>query len=216
MSRLGVTPWVRKASRGSRAAGRFWSYCWGTLAAPRRTTEVIHTSATAGDGVTMVSIFGGLYALAAFTSYWIGRKPSGRILKMIPAERYYLWESVFCLPMTLLWFTLFAAFARRLSRRVGGVGRFGSDLTVLAFTQSMPMLAAMWLPDMICYVLRIDERLYRRPVAAYAPVAVAWAVVLSVQGLSVTERIRWQVALCTVLASELASATASGVAVAMR
>ncbi len=216
MPRLAVRPGVRTPSRRSRAAGRFWSYCWGTLVAPRRTTEMIRSSATAGDGVTMASIFGGLYALAALMSFLIGRKPSGRTLKMIPAERYYLWQSVFTLPMTLLYFTLLAAFARQLSRRAGGAGRFGADFTMLAFTQSMPMIAAIWLPDMICYSLRVDEQRYLRLVAVYASVAAAWAAVLSAQGLAVSERRRWPVALRTVLASELASAIASGVAVAMR
>lgn len=164
----------------------------------------------------MASIFGGLYALGALMSYLIGRKPSGRTLKMIPAERYYLWQSVFTLPMTLLYFTLLTAFARQLSRRAGGAGKFGADFTMLAFTQSMPMIAAIWLPDMICYSLRVDEQRYLRLVAVYASVAAAWAAVLSAQGLAVSERIRWLVALRTVLASELASAIASGVAVAMR
>ena len=217
MPRLAVVrPGVRTAARRARAAARFWSYCWGTLAAPRRTTEVIRSSATAGEGVTIASIFGGLYAVAALTSYLVGRKPSGRLLKRIPAERYYLWQSVWTLPMTLLYFTLLAACARQLSRRAGGTGRFGTDFTVLAFTQAMPMIVAIWLPDMVCYVLRVDERLYLRLVAVYASVAAAWAAVLSAQGLAVSERIRWRVALRTVIASELASAIASGLAVAVR
>lgn len=224
MPRLAVRPGVRAVARPAQAAGRFWSRCWGLLAAPRRTTEMLKTSATTGEGVTMASIFGGLYAVAALTSYLVGRKPAGRTLKMIPAERYYLWQSVWTLPMTLLQFTLLAAVARRLSRRVGGTGNFGADFTLLAFTQSVPLLAAMWLPDMACYLmwgrrmgsLRVDERLYGRLVAMYAPIATVWAVVLSAQGLSVGERIGWLMALRTVIAAELASAIASGVAVAMR
>lgn len=172
----------------------------------------------------MATLFGGLYAVAALTSYLVGRKPAGRTLKMIPAERYYLWQSVWTLPMTLLQFTLLAAVARQLSRRAGGAGSFGADFTLLAFTQSVPLLAAMWLPDMACYLmwgrrvgsLRVDRRLYGRLVAVYASVATVWAVMLSAQGLAVSERIRWPVALRTVIASELASAIASGVAVAMR
>jgi hypothetical protein len=60
-----------------------------------------------------------------------------------PPERYYLWQSLFTLPITLLWITLFAASARQVARRLGGTGTYGSDLGVLAFTQSAPMLALM-------------------------------------------------------------------------
>lgn len=209
-------PGVRTGTSHPGAAARFRSYCWGTLAAPRRTTELIGCSATAGEGVAIAAIFGGLYSLAAFTSYLIGRKPSGRLLKVIPAERYYLWQSLYTLPMTLLQYTLLAAGARQLAKRAGGTGRFAADFTVLAFTQSMPMIAAMWLPDMACYLLRVDERRYMRLVSVYGSAATVWAVLLSAQGLSSSERIPWPVALRTVIAAELASATASGVAVAMR
>ena len=219
-----VRPGGRAAPYPARATGRLWSYCWGMLVAPRRTAEAINATATAGDGVAMASLFGGLYAVAALTSYLARRQPSGRTLKMIPAERYYLWQSGFTLPLTLLQFALNAAVARQVSRRLGGSGRFGPDFTMLAFTQAMPLLAAMWLPDMACYLmwgrrvgsLRVDGRLYARLVAVYAPAATAWAVALSARGLSVSERIRWPVALPAVIASEAASAVASGVAVAMR
>ena len=216
MPRRAVRPGVRTASRYARVARRYWSYCWGTLAAPRRTTKLISSSGTVGEGVTMASVFGSLYALGALTSYLIGRKPSGRTLKMIPAERYYLWQAMWTLPMTLLQYTLNAAFARQLSKRAGGTGRIGSDFTVLAFTQSMPLIVAMWLPDMSCYLSRVDEQLYLRLFSVYGPAATAWAFAMSAQGLAASERIRWPVALRTVLISEVASSVASGVAVAMR
>jgi hypothetical protein len=57
-------------------------------------------------------------ALAALTSYLTGRRPRGRVLTSIPAERYYLWQSLFTLPVTLLWITLFAASARQVARRL--------------------------------------------------------------------------------------------------
>jgi hypothetical protein len=138
------------------------------------------------------------------------------VLTCIPAERYYLWQSLFNLPITLLWITLFAASARQVARRLGGTGTFGSDLAMLAFTQSAPMLALMWAPDMACYLLRVDERLYARLLAVYGSVAVAWAAALSAAGLCATERIPWTKALPTVVVSEIASAVASGTAVVIR
>ena len=216
MPRLAARPGAGTAASRSRAAGRFWSHCWGTLTAPRRTTKLISSSATAGEGITIASAFGCLYSLAALTSYLAGRKPRGRVLKGIPAERYYLAQSLFTLPVTLLWFTLLAASARQLSKRAGGAGSFGSDFTMLAFTQSVPMIAAMWLPDMACYLLRVDERMYRRLVPAYGSAAMVWAAALSARGLSVSEGMPWPVALRTVVAAELGSAIASGVPVVMR
>jgi hypothetical protein len=87
---------------------------------------------------------------------------------------------------------------------------------MLAVTQSAPMLALMWAPDMACYLLRVDERRYARLVAVYGSVAVAWAAALSVAGLCATERIPWTRAVPTVVVSEIGSAIASGTAVVMR
>ena len=159
------------------------------------------------------ALFGGLYALAAFRSCSIGAPATarGRLLTFIPAERYYLWESIFCLPLTLendragasashrfqtlLWMSLFAVMVRRLSARAGGTGTFEADLSVLAFTQTAPMIVLFWLPDMGCYLLRVPEDRYLRLVPIYGSAATTWALVLSTTGIAVTERISWRRAL---------------------
>jgi hypothetical protein len=133
-----------------------------------------------------------------------------------PEERYYLRESIFCLPLTLVWMALFAVMVRRASARAGGTGTFEADLTVLAFTQTAPMIVLFWVPDMACYLLGVPEDRYLRLVPVYGSAATAWALALSTAGIATTERISWRTALPTVVASEIASVLGSGVAVAMR
>jgi hypothetical protein len=93
---------------------------------------------------------------------------------------------------------------------------FEADLSVLGFTQTAPMIVLFWLPDMACYLLRVPEDRYLPLVPIYGSAAIAWALVLSTAGIAATERISWRTALPAVVASEIASALTSGVAVAMR
>jgi hypothetical protein len=196
--------------------GRFWSICWGTLVRPGRAIDAIRTTATVGDGVTIASIFGLLYSLAALTAYRTGRVPRSRSVTAIPASEYYRWESLFTLPVTLLWITLLAASTRQVSKRLGGTGTVRSDFTVLAFTQSMPLIALLWLPDMVCYLLRLDSRRYARLVPLYGTAAVTWSVALSASGISATERMPWWRSLAAVVASEVVSVVGSGTALFIR
>jgi len=195
---------------------RFWWTFAQILVRPRRAIAAIADAPSARHAIGAVSLFGGLYAVAAFTSYAVGRQPRGRLLTFIPEERYYLWESIFCLPLTLLWMALFAVIVRRRSARAGGTGTFEADLTVLAFTQTAPLIVLFWVPDMACYLLGVPEDRYLRLVPIYGSAATAWALALSTAGIAATERIPWRTALRTVIASEIASALGSGVAMAMR
>jgi hypothetical protein len=195
--------------------GFWWTFAQ-TLVRPRRAIAAIADAPSARHAMGATGLFGGLYSVAAFTSYIVGRRPRGRLLTFIPEERYYLWESMFCLPLTLVWMALFAVMVRRASARAGGTGTFEAHLTVLAFTQTAPMIVVFWLPDMTCYLLGVPEDSYLRLVPVYGSAAAAWALSLSTAGIAATERISWRRALPTVAASEIASAVGSGVAVTMR
>jgi hypothetical protein len=94
--------------------------------------------------------------------------------------------------------------------------RMKRDFAVLAFAQSIPMTAGFAGPDLLCYLLRLDDASYRRAVKAYGPVAVAWALTLSSYGIAKSERIRGWKALVAVGLSEALSALGSGVAFVVR
>jgi hypothetical protein len=66
-----------------------WTFAQ-TLIRPRRAIAAIGAAPSARKGLAATALFGGLYSLAAFTSYCIGRQPRGRLLTFIPAERYYM------------------------------------------------------------------------------------------------------------------------------
>ena len=206
----------RSAASRASAATSLWSLCWESLVRPRQAARVIAASADPRRGWTVVTGFAALYSVAALTSYLRGRRPQRPLLRFIPAERYYLWESVFITPVTFAWMTLFASLVRSGARRAGGSGTYEADFTMLAVGHTMPLIAAMWLPDMTCYLLRVDERRYRRLVAVYAPAATAWALTLSTLGICEAERISCRKAAVTVLAADIVAAMVSGVVFVMR
>jgi hypothetical protein len=74
----------------------------------------------------------------------------------------------------------------------------------------------MWLPDMACYLVRLEEQRYRRPVAVYAPAATASALALCTIGLSEVEGISRSRAAATILVADAVSALATGVPLVMR
>jgi hypothetical protein len=53
----------------------------------------------------------------------------------------------------------------------------------------MPLIAATWLPDITCCLLRIDQRRYLRLVDVYAPAATVWAPAVATLGISEAEPI---------------------------
>jgi hypothetical protein len=161
-------------------------------------------------------VFAGAYSVAAFASFLTGRMPQRPMLRFVRPERYYLWEAAFVAPVTFAWMRLFATLAHSVAHRLGGHGRREAVTTVLAIDHTAPLIVAMWLPDMACYLIRLDERRYRRLVAVYAPAATAWALVLCTLGLSEVEQISRRKAVAAVLLADTVAALTSGVPVIMR
>ena len=89
-------------------------------------------------------------------------------MRVIPPERYYLWESLFQPPVTFAWMTLFTTLVRGGARRGGGSGTWQADFNALAIGHTMPLIAAMSLRDITCCLLKLDQRRYLRLVALKA------------------------------------------------
>lgn len=190
--------------------------CWGVLVRPRSTIRALARSSTAGQGVLVAGGFGLLYSLAALLAHRAGYRPTGQVLRSVPPERYYLWESVFVVPVTMAWMGSFAWFVRRAAARCGGRGSAAADFTMLAATQVPPMVVSMWLPDVVLSLLRTERQRYLRLVRIYAPAAVIWAIGLSTCGIAATEGISHRRAFVVVLVGEAAGAVASGTVVLVR
>lgn len=209
--------WARapqKSRAGRRpSVGRLW---WDVLVRPRPTVASLAEAATVRQGMLATCGFAGLYSLAAWTSYRTGRRPRQQTLTFIPPDRYYQWESMFMAPLTVAWMGLLALFVRAGAGRVGGRGTVGRDFAVLAVTHTAPLVVLMWLPDMACYLARLDEGRYARLLRFYVPAATAWAIGLATAGTAAGERIRWNKALLVVVSADAASAVVSGVALAVR
>lgn len=201
------------ASGTLRAVGR---WCVGVLVRPRPAVASITRSATVGQGTLVTCGFGGLYALGALLADRAGHRPQGQVLTFVPPERYYRWEAAFVVPLTVAWMWSLATFVRAGARRLGGRGTARGDFAVLAVTHTMPLVVSMWLPDVVCYLLRLDRMQYARVSRLYIPLSTGWALALATLGTATAERIPWPRALAVLVAADAAAVTVSGVAVAMR
>lgn len=192
-------------------------WVWGeSLVSPRSAARRIADRPDEGLGRTAVAGFAVAYSVAALTSFLTGRLPQRPMLRFVRPERYYLWETFFVAPVAFAWMRLFTTLAHRVAHRWGGHGGREAVTTVLAVDHTAPLIVAMWLPDMACYLLRLDEQRYRRLVAVYAPAATAWALVLCTLGLSEAEQISRRKAAAAILLADTVGALASGVPFAMR
>lgn len=189
----------------------------GMLVHPRGTARVVAASPLHRAAWTAVVGFAGLYSIATLTAQLMGRRPSrSPLMRVLPAARYYAWETVFQPPVTVAWTALFAALVRAGAKRCGGRGTYRSDFDQVALGHTIPLVVAMWLPDMVCYLLRLDEWRYRRLVAGYAPLATAWALAVTVTAVAEGESISWPRAAVLVTAADAASALATGIPLVMR
>lgn len=190
--------------------------CAGIVVRPGPTLRELVASPSWVKALAATSGFALAYSAAALVAQLSGHTPIGQTVKFIPRNRYYVYESIFLLPITNLWMLMFAAITRQSAKRLGGSGTLEQDLTVLAFTQSLPMTIAFCVPDIIAYLFRFDAPRYRRLVVIYGPAAIIWADSLAVLGIAQAERISRRLSLGIVLLAQAASALVSGVAILVR
>jgi hypothetical protein len=125
-----------------------------------------------------------LYAGSIFVGYQQGATPGlwRPWVSIIPFERYYLWEAVFLVPLSLqLWIT-FAAVAHLLAKAQHGRGAYESTLAVFAYTYSVPLIVLMWVPDQLQF-LAFGVRIRGELVAIYGSAAGVWTLALCGLGL---------------------------------
>jgi len=127
---------------------KFLSYCWGTIARPDSTFRGVKEERNkVAYGFAAVMLLSILYSVTVLIGYVRGMSPLGYepFLK-IPAESYYLWQTIFTIPVGLIGWILFAGSAQLLSKSLGGRGTFEDNLAVLGLPFIL-MLPFSWLPE---------------------------------------------------------------------
>jgi len=169
-----------------RSHGSFWAVWWGTIVSPSVTLQKLNERGLTGRSFLAYGLFPLLYSVSIFIGYCRGATPSiwKPWVSIISFERYYLWEAVFLVPLSVqLWLT-FAAVAHLLAKAQGGKGTFENTAALFAYTYSVPLVVLLWWPDQLqslAYGLEIRPGL----VAFYGSAAGIWTLVLSAAGLKV-------------------------------
>jgi len=193
---------VSGMSEWGRSQGWFWGVWWGTIVSPNATLRTLNERGLGGRSFVAYGLFPLLYSASVFIAYCRGATPTiwKPWVSTIPFERYYLWEAVFLVPLSVqLWIT-FAAVAHLLAKAHGGKGTFEDTAAVFAYTYSVPLVVLLWLPDQLqslAYGLEIRPGL----VAVYGSAAGIWTLVLSAAGLKVAHGLSTPKSLITVCAS---------------
>jgi len=132
------------------SATSFAGYLWGILFHPAITLRCFLADPRRMPyGLYAVLIFAGLYSIASLVGYWLGRLPYGwEPFIKIPTQQFFLWQSIYLIPATLVSWIFYAGCIQLLSKPFGGKGGFEDTFALLGLT-FFAFLLAMQLPDWI-------------------------------------------------------------------
>ncbi len=101
-------------------------------------------------GAAWVGAAGACWALLCLRLWLAGQAPS-RVLLPIPREDYYLWQSMFVVPLLLVSFAIAARVAHWAAAKLGGHGAYPNTANVFGFALAIPLLLVLLLPDFLVY-----------------------------------------------------------------
>ena len=181
---------------------KFWPYWWGTIVRPVPTFKQLASEVSLAYPFAAYFLFGLLYGLFALAGSFAdpGHTPSGILINFIPANRYYLWEGLFMIPITMQIYLLFAALVHLFARLLGGKGSFEAMLSVLGFTYSVPLLVLFWLPDVLLFSF-FGSSTQLTLVPFYGTAAGFWTFIVSVIGVKLAGQLSFPRALLVTLLS---------------
>lgn len=138
----------------------------------------------AGGAVTLV---GAVWAVFSFVLYRGGHHPS-YVGNPLPLETYYLWQSMFVLPLLLVGATIFSLLCHTGAGLFGGDGTFRQTFSIVALAYAVPLLVLFLLTDIAFYAVGgFLEMGYALPISGSA--TLLWMVLLSAGGVVVAQRI---------------------------
>jgi hypothetical protein len=144
-------------------------------------------------------LIGGLYTVAVYVGYLHGFGAVLTPFLRIPAERYYFWQTFFCIPAYFLVAIVFAGAARLAAAAFHGRGSFENVFALYALSLVLPMLITMWLPEALVMIVFPSQRLGPLGGFRFWPswfddlrqlAGVLWPLAITVYGIHRSEKTR--------------------------
>lgn len=180
----------------------------GTLWKPEVTFTELVERGSARQGALAVCVSGAAWSALTLLLHFAGHAPSVTLVP-IPRSEYYLWQSLFVVPLLLCLWLLAASVAHGLSRLFAAPQPFSRTATVLGFSYAAPLLVFFILPDFVIYATLGFEAL-SRAARWYAPLTPLATLVLTSLGLRAVHGLRLAPALGIALVALSAQALVGG------
>ncbi len=98
-------------------------------------------------GLAVLALLGALYTFTVYLGYLRGFGAVTPVLLNVAPEKYYYYETFFCLPVFVFAAILFAGTARLIASALKGSGSFEQIFSVMSVCLTLPMLLTMWIPE---------------------------------------------------------------------
>ncbi len=185
-----------------------WRRLLTILVRPAKVGEQVRQAPARADGAVAVAQLGAVWAAFCAALFAGGHSPSFSLLP-IAVGRYYLWQALFVIPLTLaLWWVMCTVAAR-----VAGANtaeRKAATFAALGYAYAGPLIIAFLLVDIAIYAM-LGFAAMGRLIRFYAPIAPLWAVVAGTLCLRAALSLNTGRALAAVVSGMLVQALIGGV-----
>jgi hypothetical protein len=126
------------------------NYIWGIIIHPGNTLQnfILDKHRLLYSFISVV-IFAFCYSVGSLIGYLQGNIPYGwELLLNIPIEKFFLWQSVYLIPITITTWVCLSGFVQLFGKLFGGKGNFEDTLALLGLP-FIVLLPGMFIPDMI-------------------------------------------------------------------
>ena len=173
-------------------------------------TRIFANPHKVGISSLLLFVLGICYTFTVIVGYKNGFGAVVTPMLNIPPEKYYFYEAFFGIPVFFMIAVVFGGVTRLLSVIFKGEGSFENNFSVYCTSSIIPTLITMWLPETLLIVFFPDMR--AQPLGGFEvlPIwadavrqiaGVVWPMIVSIIGLSVSEKISyWKSTLISVIA----------------
>jgi hypothetical protein len=183
---------------------RFFGFFFGTVFVPARAFTTLQTDRHAlSKGLRAIVAVGVLFAVTSGMLAVGGALVAAPPLLTLSGENYYVYQTIFALPVFFMAWMLAGLFARAFGRWRHGHASLHGTLAALGFAFAIPALAA-WIPQTVFAVLTLlgmtqeefmdltaQPGIQRTMAFAVQGLVVVWTLSLSAVAVRAGLRLRW-------------------------
>lgn len=140
-----------------------------------------------------VIIFGLFYTAICFIAYFNHIEPITPPLINIELSKFYLYEAIYCLPMSFLFWIIVAGFIQLLARYLDGKGTFEETLQVIGIGLYVP-LYIMAIIDLLLAINILPENLFKPNLILgnlYTIIPTIWSVITTIIASKEVQKLSW-------------------------